>query len=146
MAYQSHHCSSTLLFSPVSVSLYLHLLALSDIFLFSTSAPQPYFTVSTMHLCSFLLLGFMLCILFSFSELHLFCVFHLLLTACHFPVCNYSLQSPHLFSFLPASSLCAPYAYPMHNASTCSSCRLLFLIIIATLQLLWLLNPCVHHH
>ena len=27
-----------------------------------------------------------------------------------------------------------------------SSCRVLCLIIIATLQLLWQLNPCVHHH
>jgi hypothetical protein len=54
--------------------------------------------------------------------------------------------NPHLF-FVPHSySLCAPSACHMRNASACSSCRVLCLIIIETLQRLWLLNPCVHHH
>jgi hypothetical protein len=38
----------------------------------------------------------------------------------------------------------------VHAISPCfctlSPCQVLCLIIIATLQLLWKLNPCVHHH
>jgi hypothetical protein len=81
MAYQSHHCSATLLFSPVSVSLCLHLLALSDLLFFSTSAPQPSFTVSVMHLCSLLLLRFMLCAPCPIYAPFLFCAFQLLHSA-----------------------------------------------------------------
>jgi hypothetical protein len=60
-----------MLCSPDSVSLCLHLLVLSDLLIFSTSAPQPYFTVSAMHLCSFLLLCFMLCVPCPFYEFQL---------------------------------------------------------------------------
>jgi hypothetical protein len=133
MAYQSHHCSATLLCSPVSVSLCLHLLVLYDLLLFSTSAPQPSFTISAMHLCSLLLLHFMLCILFLFSELRLFCVFQLLPTTSISPCVIPLYSSTHLFFFLHSYSLCAPCASHMRNASACSSCRVLCLIIIATL-------------
>jgi hypothetical protein len=46
LAYQAYHCSTMLLCSPVSVSLYLHILAISDILFLSTRAPQPSFSVS----------------------------------------------------------------------------------------------------
>ena len=146
MAYQSHHCFAPLLCSPVSVSLCLHLLALSNFLLFSTSAPQPSFTILAMHLYSFFLWCFMQWVLSWFSELRLFCVFHLLPTTSISPCVIPLYSSCHLFFVLHSYSICAPCASHMRNASTCSSCRVLCLIIIATLQLLWLLNPCVHHH
>jgi hypothetical protein len=55
-------------------------------------------------------------------------------------------NNPHLLFVLYSYSLCAPCAFSMHNASACSSQRVLFLIIITTLQLLWQFNPFVHHH
>jgi hypothetical protein len=67
-----------LLFSPVSVSIYMHLLALYDLLFFSISAPQPSFTVLVMHLCSLLLLCFILCASCPFYEPFLFCAFQLL--------------------------------------------------------------------
>jgi hypothetical protein len=71
---------------------------------------------------------------------------------------------PDLFFVLHSYSLCAPCACNMHQPPTCSPpptvlhievffalsfstlCRVLYLIIIATLQLLWRFHPCVHHH
>jgi hypothetical protein len=67
-----------MLCSLVSVSLYLHLLALFDLLFFSTSAPQPSFIVSVMHLCSLLLLCFMLCAPCPIYAPFLFCAFQLL--------------------------------------------------------------------
>jgi hypothetical protein len=69
------------LYSPVLVSLCLHLLVLSDLLIFSTSAPQPSFTISPMHLCSLLLLCFMLCVPCPFYAPFLFYAFQLLHSA-----------------------------------------------------------------
>jgi hypothetical protein len=131
MAYQSHHCSATLLCSPVSVSLFLHLLALSDLLLFSTSAPQPSFSVSVMHLCSLLLLHFMLCAPCPIYAPFLFCAFHLLHSASFYTPQSLStttsisslfcvficiLLSMHLLHPLPMSS-----ALPDHHCNSSSS-------------------------
>jgi hypothetical protein len=38
------------------------------------------------------------------------------------------------------------HPYPRCFCMLYTPCRVLCLIIIATLQLLWWLNPCIHHH
>jgi hypothetical protein len=56
--------------------------------------------------------------------------------------------------YKPPSLLCSAYLFSLcifcilYSQCFCmlSPCRVLCLIIIATLQLLWWLNPCVHHH
>jgi hypothetical protein len=78
LAYQAYYYSSMLLCSPVSVSLCFHLLALSDLLFFSTIAPQPSFTVLVIHLCSLLLLRFMLCVPYPTYAPFLFYAFQLL--------------------------------------------------------------------
>jgi hypothetical protein len=166
-----------LLCSPVSVSLCLHLLALSDL-LFSLQVHLSLLLLS--QLCiSVLCFCCALC-----SACHVPSMHHS--SSVHFSCCtlppsthlNHSQQQPHLFFVLHSYSLCAPCASYMCNPSTCSTprhcsphrdihshfvaslpqaqhtlsvlhvllCRVLCLIIIATLQLLWRLNPCVHHH
>jgi hypothetical protein len=136
-----------LLCSPVSVSLCLHLLALSDLLLFSTSAPQPSFTVSSMHLCSLLLLRFMLCVPCPFYAPFLFCAFQLLHSASFYT--PESLSTTALISSLFYILIVSVHlVHPLYAQCFCmlSPCRVLCLIIISTLQLLWRLNPCVHHH
>jgi hypothetical protein len=143
MAYQSHHCSAMLLCSPVSVSLCLHLLALSDLLLFSTSAPQPSFTVSTIHLCSFFCCT--LC-----SACHVPPMHHS--SSGHFSCCtlppsthlNHSQQPPISSLVVLLYSVCIICILYSQCFCMLSPCRVFCLIIIATLQLLWLLNPCVH--
>jgi hypothetical protein len=57
-----------------------------------------------------------------------------------------TLNNPELFSILCFYPHCASSASSLHNASPHFPCRVLCLIIISTLQLLWQLNPCIHHH
>jgi hypothetical protein len=99
--------------SPVSVSLFLHLLVLSDLLLFSTSAPQPSFTVSVMNLCSFLLLHFMLCVPCPFYAPFLFCAFKLLHSISFSTPESFSTAS-NLLSILPLY----PYVPLVHILST----------------------------
>jgi hypothetical protein len=81
MSYQSHHCSATLLCSTcISVSL-LASAALSVL-------------LSDMHLCSLLLLCFMLCVFFPFYAPCLFCALHLLHTTCFYPHESHSTTTP----------------------------------------------------
>jgi hypothetical protein len=110
-----------LLCSPISVSLCLHLLVHSNLLLFSTSTFHPSFTVSAMHLCSFLLPRFMLCVLFWFYELRLFYLFHLLPTACYFPRVIPLHNNLHHLSVMNIYTICETYSSSMHSASTCSS-------------------------
>jgi hypothetical protein len=134
-----------LLCSLVSVSLYLHLLALSDLLLFSTSAPHPSFTVSAMHICSLLLLRFMLYMPCRFYTPFCFCPFQLLHSTSFYTPESLS-TTANLFSVLHTrslSTLCIFYAQYFYMLFPC---QVLCLIIIATLQLLWMLNPCIHHH
>jgi hypothetical protein len=157
MAYQSHHCSATLLCS-TCISVFLH---------------------------TFLTLYVLLCLLCSVR--HVPSMHHsssVYFSCCTLPPStrlNHSQQQPHLFFVLHSYSLCAPCASYMHNPSACSthrhcfshrdvhstphchhftpssintlslfcmfsSCRVLFLIIMAIPQLFWRLYPCVHHH
>jgi hypothetical protein len=109
-----------LLCSPVSVSLYLHLLVLSDLLFFSTSAPQPSFTVSVMHLCSLLLLCFMLCAPCPFYALFLFYAFQLLHSTSFYTPESLSTTAT-ITSFFYIPSLCAPSASYMHNSSAPST-------------------------
>jgi hypothetical protein len=73
LAYQAYQLCSLVL-----VSLCLHLLTLFDLLFFSTRASQPSFTVSVIHLCSLLLLTFMLCAPYPIYAPFLFCAFQLL--------------------------------------------------------------------
>ena len=118
LAYQAYHYSVMLLCSPVSVSLCLHLLALSDLLFFSTSAPQPSFTVSVMHLCSLLLLRFMLSIPCPFYTPFLFCAFQLLHSASFYTPESLSIAATisslfHIF-ILSVHLLCPPCTMPLH--------------------------------
>ena len=139
LAYQAYHYSAILLFSPLSMSLCLYLLAIFDLLFFSTRAPQPSFSVSlscyTHALC--FLCFFLLCSVCHVHSMHhssslYFSCCTLLLLHSWIPLNN----NNQLFFILPSYSLCAPCASPMRNYFSCSSCRVLCLIIIATLQLI----------
>jgi hypothetical protein len=78
---------------------------LSDLLLFSTSATQPSFTVSAMHLCSLLLLRFILCMPCPFYAPFLFCAFQLLHSASFYTPESLVISPPisSLFSILMVS-------------------------------------------
>jgi hypothetical protein len=122
MAYQSHHCSATL---PCSVCLTVFL-----------------------HTCLALsvLLPFMLCAPCPFNAPFLFCVFQLLHTTSFYMPESLSTAQPSLLCSAFLFSLCIFCILYSQCFCMLSPCRVLCLIIIATLQLLWRLNPCVHHH
>jgi hypothetical protein len=144
-----------LLCSPVSVSLCLHLLGISDLLFFSTRAPQPSLVSHclTIHILAlFLILPFMLYAPCPFNAPFLFYVFQLLHTPPSTllnpsqqqqPPQLQQQQQPHLFSVPCTYSFCAPCACNVCNASACSpasissTSRVLCLIIMVTLQLLW---------
>jgi hypothetical protein len=147
LAYEAYHCSAMLHCSPVSVSLCLHLLAIYDLLFFSTRAPHPSFSVS-LSCCTHALR--FLCFFLFYSVHHVHSMNHS--SSLYFRCCTLLLHTPespstiattHLFFVQHTYSLFAPCAcyLPM-----LSPCRVLCMIIIATLQLLWQLNPCVHHH
>jgi hypothetical protein len=103
-----------LLCSPVSMSLYQHLLAFSDLLFFSTRAPQPSFTASLScctHTLRFLCL-FLLCSVFHVHSMHhsfsscFRCCTLLLLHS----LITLNNRNPHLFFVLHTYSLCAPCA------------------------------------
>ena len=113
LAYQAYHCSAMLLCSPVSVSLCLHLLAISDLMFFSTRSPQPSFSVSlsfyTHALC--FLCFFLLCSVCHVHSMHhssclCFCCYTLLLLHSLITLNN---SNPHLFFVIHTYSLCACY-------------------------------------
>jgi hypothetical protein len=150
LAYQAYHCSAMLLCSPVSVSLCLHLLAISDLLFFSTRAPQPSFTV-LLSCCTHALRFLCFSLLCSVCHLHSmhhssFCVSAVAHSSFYMPesLSTSATLISSLFSILIVSM------HLVHALSLCfcmlSPCRVLCLIIIATLQLLWQLNPCIHHH
>ena len=87
----------------------------------------------------YVLLPFMLCAPCPFYAPFVFCAFQLLHSAFFYTPESPS-TSPNLFSILHFYSLCA-----MSHLCTIPL-RVLCLIIIATLQLLYRLNPCIHHH
>jgi hypothetical protein len=103
-----------LLCSPVSMSLCLHLLALSELLFFSTRAPQPSFSVS-LSCCTHPL--HLLCFCLSCSVFHVHSMHHssspcfrcytLLLLHSLIALNNINL---HLFFVLHTYSLCAPCA------------------------------------
>jgi hypothetical protein len=148
MAYQSHHCSTTLLCS-TCISVFLHTC-----------------------LALFVLLPFMLCAPCLVNAPFLFCAFHLLHSASFYTpeslstttlisslfyilivsahlvhsICTMLLHALHRTIFLPirisTSTPCFHYFTPSSNNTLSlfcmfSSCRVLFLIIMETLQLLW---------
>jgi hypothetical protein len=140
MAYQTHHCSAAFRYS-VCLIAFLHTsLALSVLLLFMLCAPCP------------------------FTAQFLFCSIQLL----HSPPSSHmnhlhqqqSQQTPTsnnnntLFSslycvFIASVHLVhAMFAMPLHadSASLSSTSRVLYLIIIVTLQLLWWFTPRVQHH
>jgi hypothetical protein len=156
MAYWSNHCSATLRCS-VCISVFCTLLVLSVLFPFMLSAPCPF--NAPFPFCTFLLL----CSASFFTpqshlnnnNLDLFFVLH-----------SYSLCAPCACNMHQAPA-CSPPPTVLHigvftRTSLChispsptstfypfcfsSSCRVLYLIIIATLQLLWRFHPRVQHH
>jgi hypothetical protein len=130
-----------LICSPVSVSLCLHLLVISDLLFFSTRAPQPSFSVSLSCCtppCAFCATAF-----YALCPLCIQCTIPLL---CIPAAAHSSFYTPEsllttatcissLFNILIVS------VHLVHAISPCfcmlSPCRVLCLIIIATLQLLW---------
>jgi hypothetical protein len=141
LAYQTYHCSTMLLCSPVSVSFCLHLLGISDLLFFSTRAPQPSFSV--LLSCSTHSLHFLcFCLLCSMCHVHsmlhssslYFSCCSLLLLHSRIPLNN---NNTHLFSVLHTYSLCAPCACCPTMLLHALSCRVLYLFIMETLQLLW---------
>jgi hypothetical protein len=114
LAYQAYHCSAMLLFSPVSVSLCLHLLAFFDLMFFSTREPQPSFTASlsccthTLHfLCLFLLCS--MCHVHSMHRSSSPC-FHCCTLLLLHSLITLNNSNPYLFFVLHTYSLHAPYA------------------------------------
>jgi hypothetical protein len=124
-----------------------------------------------LHTCLALsvLLPFMLCVPCPFHAPFLFCVFQLLHTASFYtpkslstapisslfwvfilsvhllhPPCTVPLHALHRAIVLPIRLFTATPFFSTLLAQ--ASCQVLCLIIITTLQLLWRLNPCVHHH
>jgi hypothetical protein len=157
MAYQSHHCSATMLCSTY-IGLFLH----------------PF-------LMLYVLLPFMLCMPCPFYAPFLFCAFQLLHSASFYTPESLSTAAPisSLFCILIVSvyvvhAICAILLHALHSAIVLpigmftatphchgftpssidilslfcmfSSCRFLFLIVMEIPQLLWQLYPCVHHH
>jgi hypothetical protein len=157
MAYQSHHCSTTMLCSTY-IGLFLH----------------PFLTF-------YVLLPFMLYMPCPFYAPFLLCAFQLLHSASFYTLESLSTVAPisSLFCILIVyvhlvHAICAILLHALHNAIVLciviftatphcqgftpssintlslfcmfSSCRVLFLIIMAIPQLLWRLYPCVHHH
>lgn len=90
------------------------------LFSFSICAPRLSLPLLDMHLCSLLFLCFMLCVLFPFYVLRLFCVFHLLHTTWFYWHKLHSIDTT-------ISSMFCIYL----------SCLVLFHIIHATHRLLW---------
>jgi hypothetical protein len=119
LAYQTYHCSTILLCSPVSVSLCLHLLWIFDLLFFSTRAPQPSFSVllscSTHSLRFLCLLPFMIYVPFPLNAPFLFSVFQLLYT----PECLSITATPisSLFCILIVS---VHLVHPSPHTSACS--------------------------
>ena len=126
LSYQAYHCSAMLLCSPVSVSLYLHLLAFSNLLFFSTRVPQPSFTVSLScctQTCAFCSSAFYaLCAMSIQCTIPLLCISasaHCLLLHAWITLNIIT----HLFFVLHSYSLCAPCASYMRNPFTCSTHR-----------------------
>jgi hypothetical protein len=155
MAYQSHHYSTTLRYS-ICISFFCTLLALSVLFPFILSTPCPF--NAPFPFCRFLL---MLSASFYTPQSHptttprslLFCILIVSVLLVH-AICTKLLHDLTLPPFSPSGCLCA-----LHSAKTSltlastlslycisSSCRVLYLIIIATLQLLWRFPPRIQHH
>jgi hypothetical protein len=117
LAYQTYHCSAMLLCSPVSVSLCLHLLALSELLFFSTRAPQPSFTVLLSccpHPCTFCASAF-----YALCAISIQCTIPLL---CISAAAHSSFSTPEILSTTPISSL--------------------FNILIVSVHLVHALSPC----
>jgi hypothetical protein len=118
LAYQTYHCSVMLLCSPVSVSLCLHLLALSDLLFFSTRAPQPSFTI----------------LLYCFSHPYSFCV------STFYAKCAISIQCTiPLLCILAAAD--SSFSMP-EILSTTAPISSLFNILIVYVHLVHALSPC----
>jgi hypothetical protein len=113
LAYQVYHCSAMLICSPISMSLCLHLLVISDLLFFSTRSPQPSFSVSLSYYtppCAFCAS--------SFYALHTICIQCTIPLLC-IPIVSHSsfytpeslsTITPHLFFVQHTYSLCAPCA------------------------------------
>jgi hypothetical protein len=157
MAYWSHHCFATLLCS-TCISVFLHtFLTLYVLFPFMLCAPCPFY--APLLFCSFQLLHSAsfyphksLSIVAPISSL-----FYILIVYVHLvhALCAILLNALHLAIFLhieifTTTPHCHRFTTSRINTLSLfcmlSSCRVLFQIIIASLQLLWPLNPCVHHH
>jgi hypothetical protein len=125
LAYQAYHCSAILLYSHVSVSLCLHLLAFLYLLFFSTRAPQPSFTIS-LSCCTHPL--HFLCLYLLFSMCHVHSMHHS--SPLYFRCCTLLLlhslitlsnNKTHLFFVLHTYSLCAYYLAMLLHALSMSS-------------------------
>jgi hypothetical protein len=85
-----------------------------------------------------------LCTSCPFNAPFLFSVFQLLHTPPSTLLNPSQQQQPHLFSVLHTYSLCAPCACCPTMLLHALSCRVLYLFIMETLQLLWQLDPSVN--
>jgi hypothetical protein len=119
-------------------------LPVSSLFYYTALICLPHYLHAHILVLS-VLIPFMLCAPCPFNAPFLFCAFQLLHSA--------SFSTPKSFSTTPLSSLfCILIVFVplVHAISPCfymlSPSQVLCLIIMPTLQLLWPLNACVHHH
>jgi hypothetical protein len=107
MAYQSHHCSATLLCS-ACISAFLH------------ASLALFVLLSDMHFCSLLLLRFMLYFFFPFYAPRLFCVLQLLHTTCFYSHESHS-TAPPISSLFYIFIFSVHQLHPLNHTSACSS-------------------------
>jgi hypothetical protein len=151
LTYQAYHCSAMLLCSPISMSLSLYIFLRFLIFCFSLqehlSLPLLSHCIVAHIPCSFCASSFYaMCTMSIQSTIPILCIS----AATHSSF--YTPESHSMTTTLISSLFCMLIVsvHLVHAISPCfcmlSPCRVLCLIIIATLQLLLQLNPCVHHH
>jgi len=92
------------------------------------------------------LLSFVLYTLFLFNAPFVFFASQLLHSTFFFAHASHPTTTTPISSFFYLLIVSVLLLHPLRNASACSSCRVLYLFIIATFQLLWLFIPFVQHH
>jgi hypothetical protein len=125
LAYQTYHSSTMMICSPISVSLCLHLLVLSELLFFSTRAPQPSFTILLScfpHPCTFFASAF-----YALCAISIQCTIPLLCISAAAPS---SFSTPEILSTIaPISSLFNILIVSVHLVHALSLC-------------FFLLSPC----
>jgi hypothetical protein len=147
LAYQTYHCSAMLLcslYQCLSVCIFLGFL----IFCFSLqehlNLPLVSHCLAPHMPCAFCASAFYaLCAMSIQCSIPLLCISAAAHSSFYTPE-SLSTTTTHLFSVLHTYSLCAPCACYPAMLLHALSCRVLYLFIIATLQLLWQLDPSVN--